>query len=254
MGKFDNGDDSWLDYRNVDGEFAIAYLGLNNIKNDKQQIISDLNHLTHNIFTIQNEKLYQNEINIRDKSFLSFINPHKCGDGICVFQDPEHAENFAGIIEINKIKIKIILMCRINPKKKRQPRNYKYFWILNITPDEIRPYRILIKKIPTSALTGSLNNELITSPFPINYIISAINSGEDSFYSFSSSSNFSEYSVHNDQNLSKDFFVMKLYSSDYYIFLNNYLRDKKRIYYFKENKINSWIYCLQLALRRNKKY
>ena len=31
-------------------------------------------------------------------------------------------------------------MCRINPKKKRQPRNYKYFWILNPTPDEIRPY------------------------------------------------------------------------------------------------------------------
>ena len=75
MGKFDNGNDSWLDYRNVDGEFAIAYLGLNNIKNDKQQIISDLNHLTHNIFTIQNEKLYQNEINIRDSSSLSFINP-----------------------------------------------------------------------------------------------------------------------------------------------------------------------------------
>ena len=87
--------------------------------------------------------------NQRDKSFSK----GKCGDGICVFQNLQDAENFAGIIDINqKMRIKIVFMCRVNTNKVRQPKNYSKFWIVNPTPDEIRPYRILIKKIPISSL------------------------------------------------------------------------------------------------------
>ena len=37
------------------------------------------------------------------------------------FQNPKYAENSAGIIDILGYRMKIIIMCRINPKKIRQP-------------------------------------------------------------------------------------------------------------------------------------
>ena len=66
------------------------------------------------------------------------------------------SENSEGLIDINGFRMKIILMCRVNPKKIRQPKNYPC-WILNPTPDEIRPYRILIKKIPISPIAVGAN-------------------------------------------------------------------------------------------------
>ena len=48
-----------------------------------------------------------------------------------------------------------------------------------------------------------------------------------------------------------DFFVIKLYSSNNYTYINNYLRNKT-IYKFTEQQIKSWTCCLQLALKRNK--
>ena len=49
---------------------------------------------------------------------------------------------------------------------------------------------------------------------------------------------------------------MRFYSSNYYYLLNNYLRSEKSLEEnndtFNKNLITSWIYCLQLALQRNK--
>ena len=49
-------------------------------------------------------------------SFLYQISDNY-GDGVSVFQNPEYAENSAGFIDILGFRIKIILMCRVNPKK-----------------------------------------------------------------------------------------------------------------------------------------
>ena len=38
-------------------------------------------------------------------------------------------------------------MLRVNPEKIRVPVGRPDFWVLNGNPDEIRPYRILIKKV-----------------------------------------------------------------------------------------------------------
>ena len=84
-------------------------------------------------------KLYQNELDLKKNKTST------CGEGVCLFQNPEYAENCAGIINLYGYNIKIILMCRVNPKKIRQPENFKDCWILNPTPEEIRPYRILMK-------------------------------------------------------------------------------------------------------------
>ena len=150
-------------------------------------MIEDLGNISQNIDMIKN-KLYRTDINLRKinigkkiiggigmvlslslaiinfplglevfrSSFLYQISDN-CGDGVSFFQNPKYAENSDGFIDILGFRIKIILMCRVNPKKIRQPKNFPECWILN--PDEIRPYRILIKKIPISPLTGALNEK-----------------------------------------------------------------------------------------------
>ena len=242
LNQYDNGNNDWLDYNNNEDEFSIAYLGINNFLNNKEKIVEDLNKFSKDINKMVVEKLYQNENDLRK-------NGNKCGDGICLFQNPDYAENSAGIIDIYGYRIKIILMCRVNPKKIRQPQNFPDCWILNPTPDEIRPYRILFKKIPISPMAGAANDAIITCTSPVDYIISSINSNDFSFYDLEQQ--YKEYSTINGQNLDNhDFFVLKLYSSNYYTSINNYLRNKQ-IEHFTEEQIKSWICCLQLALKRN---
>lgn len=248
MGKYDNGNNSWIDYKNLEGEFAIAYLGFNNFLNNNAHISNKLNvnNLTQNLFEIREKKLYINQKNQRDKSFFK----GKCGDGICVFQNLQDAENFAGIIDINqKMVIKIVFMCRVNTNKVRQPKNYSKFWIVNPTPDEIRPYRILIKKIPISSLIGTLNDTLITTSYPMKYIISAIESKDNSFYSIVNQ--YPKYIQFNNQKLNDDFAVIRFYAGEFYIYLNNYLRNENKVDFFTEKNLASWVYCLHLALQRN---
>ena len=255
-GKYDNGDNAWLDYNNQKGEYAIAYLGLNNHLNSKEEIVKDLNNFTQDIkYMIMNNSL-ENEIDYRNNSFFTkiFGNPTKCGEGIPVYKNPDFAENSAAIIDIPECgyRIKIILMCRVNPAKIRQPQNYPDIWILNPTPDEIRPYRVLIKKIPITPLAGAANNSIITTPKPIDYIINDINSNDFSFYNLAEKPQFKKYSFKNGKKLSNDEFVLKLYSSDYYIIINNYLRSQTidKLSIFTEDEIKSWVCCLQLALKR----
>ena len=284
--KYDNGNNDWLGYKNKSGEYAVAYIGINNKLNDKEQMIEDLGNISQNIDMIKN-KLYRTDINLRKKNIgkkiiggigmvlslpLTLINyplglevfrssflyqiSDNCGDGVCVFQNPEYAENSAGFIDILGFRIKIILMCRVNPKKIRQPKNFPECWILN--PDEIRPYRILIKKIPISPLTGALSENIITSQSPVNYIIDAIKSKDFSFSKLASEEKFKKFSLNNGQKLKDDFFAIKLYTSVYFGFINQYLRDKTILKDFRgftgftEEQLNSWICCLHTALSRNK--
>ena len=68
----------------------------------------------------------------------------------------------ASIIDIGGGRYKILLMCRVNPYKIRQPQGFPDCWILNPTPSEVRPYRILIKKIFQSPMAGASQNEIKT--------------------------------------------------------------------------------------------
>ena len=287
LNKYDNGNNDWLDYRNKSGEYAVGYIGINNLYNDKDTMIEEISCLSQDMEKISN-KIYIQEENIRYNKMkkiiggigfafsipLSLVSPpigatiaagsyvlfglkgDKCGDGVCVFQNPDYAENSAGYIDLLGYRIKIILMCRVNPEKIRQPKSFPQCWILN--PNEIRPYRILIKKIPISPLTGALNDSIITSISPINYIIDAIKSKDFSFVNIAKEERFNGISLINGQKTSDDFFVIRLYTSVYFGFINEYLRTEKvlddfRNYKgFSEDQLKSWICCLQLALSRNK--
>ena len=100
------------------------------------------------------EQTYKNDINIKEKSKNEF---KKCGNGVYLFQDPKIAENTASIIDIGGVRYKVLLMCRVNPKKIRQPQGFPNCWILNPIPSEVRPYRILIK--PRCTLSGKFGKK-----------------------------------------------------------------------------------------------
>ena len=262
--KYDNGDNTWLDYRNKPGEFAIAYLGINNFLNEKDIIIEDINNITTSLdkssASYINERIYKDEEDIRN---TNVIKASKCGEGICVFQNPKYAENYSGIIDLYGYRLKIMLMCRVNPKKIRQPKNFPQCWILNPTSEEVRPYRILIKLLENSPLTFAAKNKIILSASPVQYIISAIKTDDnDSFYNLQEDKRFEKIIKINKQKVPTEFFPIRLYSSNYYSFINEYLRNEmitqKKIVNgteligFSEQEIKSWVHCLHLALRKNK--
>jgi hypothetical protein len=146
-------------------------------------------------------------------------------------------------------------MCRVNPKKIRQPRNYEHLWILNPTPDEIRPYRILIKKTQkTSPQYNASKNEILIAKSPISYIVNAILSKDTSFYNLSAS-NSKEYSEIRNSAKTNEELAIKLYSSSDNKYINNYLRTRQLIVedrddeIYNEDELRSWIYCLHSALR-----
>ena len=263
-GKYDNGDNTWLDYKNKKGEFAIAYLGINNFLNERDIIIGDLNNISTSLnevnSTFINERIYKDDEDLRNKTFN--IKGSKCGDGICLFQNPKYAENSAGIIDLCGYRVKIMLMCRVDSKKIRQPKNCPQCWILNPTSDEVRPYRILVKILENSPLTFAAINKIIVSPSPIKYIISAIKNDNDSFYKLKKDERFKKIIEINNQIVPNELFAIRLYSSNYYVFINDYLRSEiisetknvhgEELIGFSETEIQSWVHCLYLALRNNK--
>ena len=231
LDRYDNGNNDWIGFENEKGEFSIGYIGIYNLWNDRNQIIENLNE-------------YIQDINLMQRDNIYFNNLFNCGDGICVFQNPDFAENSAGYVDILGQRIKILLMCRVNPQRIRNC-NSSQCWILNPTPDEIRPYRILLKKVQISSPLSS-ENLITTSIEPVSYILDSINSNDFSFYSLQSTES-ENYKRIKKLNYSSNLFVLKLYSSQEYKIINNYLR-KRTVEKYSEEEIKSWICCLHNSI------
>ena len=250
LDKYENND--WLRCDNKEGEFAIGYIGLNNLLNYEDDISKQTSNL-------RRHKLYQFDTNIKVKGGWCEKCGPRCGEGITVFQNPKYAENSAGIVDVSGYRAKIILMCRVNPLKIRRPKNANLLWILNPTSDEIRPYRILIKVLPCSPLANTKSNEtineIITTDTPVDFIIDTIKSNDLTFVqTFKEKDELEDIYTLNGQKLNDDFFAIRLYSSEYYKYINEYLRTQNvpQNELFSEDEIKSWICCLHLALSRNK--
>ena len=145
-----------------------------------------------------------------------------------------------------------MFMCRINPHKIRQPENFQDCWILSPTPDEVRPYKILIKKIPITPLTIASQQEIKLCLKQPNPIYSQILQEKDE--SFFNKKNF-EFN-----NLTNYDYVLKLYSQN--PFINRFLRDpynqnEQNGLFFNPiqcNNINdkkSFVWCLHKAVTQN---
>ena len=206
--KYDQGDNDWLGYEHEEGEFAIGYMGINKLLEEE---------FDYNI------------------------------DSVCIFQDPDSAEKNAAVIDIVGYKIKLILMCRVNPDKIRILNNKENQWVLNPNSNEIRPYRILIKKIESPK-----EDNIILALIPVNYINEAINSRNNSFFEFYHNDEYKRFCEINGMQIEKELFVIRLYTNIeplYYKYLNDYLRQEK-IDYFTKDELKSLTYCLHSALEK----
>ena len=254
INKYDNGNNIWLDYHNLEGEYSIGYLGISNLKDEIENIIY-LEEDSQNII---------NSINVPEPDENNIKN-FKKGNRVCVFQDPEIAEKNAGYIEINGYLITIMFMIRINPKEKK---NYNGCWIVDSSPKNIRPYRILIKKIERTPDAPS-HPLLVKTILDQNFIIQIELSDENIFDDLRKNNKLVVYSKMkdskgNDQDVDKYLFAIRLYSSAYYCFINNYLRSreilknvswidingkKHTLENLNEEQIKSWTKVLQKALK-----
>ena len=227
-GKYDYGDNTWLDYNDREGVFAVAYLGISNIYGNEKKYIKYLTEVnSQEILKMNYEQTYKNDNNLRNFG-------EKCGCGVYLFQDPKIAENAAGILDILGVRYKILLMCRVNPKKIRQPNGFKNCWILNPSPDEIRPYRILIKKIFNSPLADASQKKFKYFDQPSSYYEEIFSKKDISFYKT------------NTTNYNNNDYVINLYTTNNYKYINNYLRNGTiSPGPLTEKQIKSWV-CMML--------
>ena len=142
--KYDNGDNTWIEMNNCPGEWCVAYHGVEvgQSSNEIQYIIGKINKMS---FKKGNRQVHANCPDIYHPG-------KKVGTGIYCSPIFKTASNFAGITCINGVRYKTLLQVRVNPVAirhcnkcfySRDPFNY---WVVNGTPDEIRPFRILYKK------------------------------------------------------------------------------------------------------------
>lgn len=134
--RYDNGDNSWIDYNHSKGEWSVAYHGIGSGLQGNQ--ISNSGLIMNNLIQGINQKF----TNAKDLFNLN----QKVGEGIIITPKPEIMEHSCGIFNFNGKHYKIGFMCRVMPKKIRCPEGQDDYWIIQGTDNEIRPYRILIKE------------------------------------------------------------------------------------------------------------
>jgi hypothetical protein len=139
LGKYDDGDDTWVGMDNSDGEWNVAYHGIG-----RGQSNSEVKKIVGLIYKGSFKKgSCQVHKDCNDK-----FHSGKVGEGVYCTPNIKTAEEYCGISEINGKSYKTVLMVRVNPDAVRSCNDCNYasdYWVVNGTTDEIRPYRILYK-------------------------------------------------------------------------------------------------------------
>ena len=130
LNEYDN-DNTWIGNSNCAGEWPVAYHGTN---------LNAAVSILVNGLKKGNRQAFKNDININKKSIFE---EKVIGEGVYLTPFIKIADHYSAPIN----GYKCVLMCRVNPNKIRVPQNEKKYWILNGNFNEIRPYRLLIKKI-----------------------------------------------------------------------------------------------------------
>ena len=127
----------WIENKSNTSKWAIAYHGVGQLLSNEKVQNKIINIITQKNLKPTNVQKY--------KDYKDKRNPgNNIGEGIYLTPKIKMAEYFAGIININNKKYKILLMARVLIEKIREPEDVEY-WILN--NDDIRVYRILVKEI-----------------------------------------------------------------------------------------------------------
>ena len=137
--RFDNGNNAWIDYRNEEGEWSVAYHGVGSLLGNSEAL---------NIMNFFSMKNLQTGIRQNFKDSNDFYHKgKKVGEGVYVTPNPKILEEYCPPFNYNGTNYKIGFMTRVQPEKIRCPEEEHDYWVINGTDNEIRPYRILIKEI-----------------------------------------------------------------------------------------------------------
>ncbi len=140
LDKYDNNND-WIGHSNSPGEWCVAYHGVGRGKTSEE-----VKHIT-GIIPKTTFKAGENQVHSTHENINKPGN--KVGDGVYITPNIETACAYSGYSEINGSFYSTALMVRVKPDAIRQCNCdwAKDYWVVNGTTDEIRPYRILYKKI-----------------------------------------------------------------------------------------------------------
>ena len=138
--RYRSNNDAWLGNQNKEGEWAVAYHG---IQKGKGNVFDKILKIMNGDLSEEISKTYRNEKN-KEKNNDKYPN---CGEGVLLFPSIEDTEKYAEKTSLGffNLKIQFAFMTRVNVSKIRSPDSLPAKWILNPNSDEIRPYRLLIK-------------------------------------------------------------------------------------------------------------
>ena len=132
-------DNIWIGRENKEGEWCVCYHGVDNGQRS-ENVKAFIRNIYLSSFKPGFGQAYKDDDDI-------FHPGSKVGIGVYCTPKIEVVEKYASISEINGIKYKTVLMTRVKPDAIRVPSKFPDYWVVNGTIDEIRPYRILYKKV-----------------------------------------------------------------------------------------------------------
>ena len=132
-------DNIWIGMKNIPGEWCVAYHGVG-------KKLTDSNEIKRVVGLISNYTIKPGERQKHENHDDIYHEGQKVGRGVYITPLIETAEQYAGICNINGKKYKVVMMVRVNPSARRGCSCFKDYWVVNGTPDEVRPYRILYKE------------------------------------------------------------------------------------------------------------
>ena len=126
--QYDGGNNTWIGMTGTTpGEWCVAYHGTS-LKFAKSILINKLK--------AGGGQAYANDYDLNHPG-------QKVGVGVYVTPEISIAESYAENIN----GYLCVFMCRINPKTMRQPSGMPNYWVVSGNSNDIRPYRLLIKKV-----------------------------------------------------------------------------------------------------------
>ena len=138
-GKYDKGNDDWLECNGNKNEWAVAYHGVGISKG--LEIV--MGNIYKSGFKTGPGQVYKDKENVNKLGT-------KVGIGIYCSPKPSVLEQYAKFGETSTViqnnHFIMGFMMRVKPDKIRYPKEKKDYWVLNPTTNEMRPYRILVKE------------------------------------------------------------------------------------------------------------
>lgn len=126
-GEYDGGNNDWLGMENKPNEWCVAYHATN---------LQYTKSIMENGLQAGNTQYHANAFDLNHPG-------KRVGRGVYCSPDINETESYGGVCQ----GYKCVFMCRVNPKTVRISKDYPKYWVVDGNSNDIRPYRLLIKKV-----------------------------------------------------------------------------------------------------------